>query len=99
MNIRRFKQIGVVHSTGGTLPKFRKPYPEISPGDVVVFKYTDDSHDKVLVQPPPENESRCTLCAYGSRSSRCPVRNDAFGVSCMFDIGYAVSVDNVLEEL
>lgn len=99
MSIRSFKQIGEFDTTYGTLPRFIKPDPEISPGTAVVLEYLDGSHDKIIVQMPDKGGAVCALCMYGTPGRRCPSCDGSFGVSCIFTLGYAVSADNVLEEL
>lgn len=99
MSSRRFKQIGVFDTTYGALPRFPKPDPALSPGTVAVLEYIDGSHDKILVQQPTKDGAVCALCMYGVPGGSCPSCDDGSGVSCIFTRGYAVSVDNVLEEL
>lgn len=99
MNIRRYKQIGEIRSDTRSIPRFHKPKVEITPGTVMLLEYKDGTHDKVIVQPPPKDVSRCRLCAYGSGDRKCPVYKKYIGCECMFDPGYAVRADNVLEEI
>lgn len=96
---RIIEQIGVYDTCGKRYPIFNTPIPHINIGDTVVLKYLDESTEVITIRT---NDSiatpRCAFCKYGKQAENCPVHYHG-GWDCIFNYGYAVSVDRILEEL
>ena len=99
MPARIIEQIGVYKSCDKNYPIFNTPIPPINSGDTVVLKYLDGSTDVITMRANDLSAApRCAFCEYGKHTESCPVHYQGDWY-CIFDYGYAISVDRILEEL
>ena len=97
--VRTVNQIGIYEAYGHKYPIFDTPIPHINIGDTVVLKYSDESKEVVTIRSNDQIVSpRCTMCKFGTQNENCPIHWQG-NWYCIFNYGYAVSVDSLLEEL